>query len=76
MVCDVALAFLILLIPAFYDFGHFIDVPNELIHKPPLGSDCVHIETRMGSESDHEQARSIANQRDSREIYTLKVLND
>jgi len=50
--------------------------PDELIQKTPMGSDCVHIETRMDSECDHEQATSIANQRDLQEISTLKVLND
>jgi len=50
--------------------------PNELIQKPPLDSDCVHTETRLGSECDREQARSIANERDSQEISKLKLLSD
>ena len=57
-------------------FRTFHWCPNELIQNIPLGSDCVHTETRMGSECDHEQARSIANERDSQEISTFRVLND
>lgn len=57
-------------------FRSFHRRQNELIQQTALSSDFAHNETRMSSYCDHERARSIADQTDSQEISTAKVLND